>query len=168
MGYTRYWNAIDAKDLSSRDVAKFVKMAQRAADIAKDKYGLKLASWDGTGEPEISTSQIVFNGDSQNSEDCESFILLDGKKGFNFTKTEELPYDMLVGAILTIAADCGIVTKVTSDGPSKYEEEAWYIYLMTKYGESKYARYQLNNLEKIAKAQCRAVLKAEIDLFGGK
>lgn len=55
MGYTRYWNAIDAKDLSSRDVTKFVKMAQRAAEIAKAKYGLEIADWDGTGKPVIRT-----------------------------------------------------------------------------------------------------------------
>ena len=51
MGYTRYWNALNVKELSSRDIASFVKATQIAAEIAKAKYGLEIAGWDGTGKP---------------------------------------------------------------------------------------------------------------------
>lgn len=166
MGYTRYWNALNIKELSSRDIASFVKAAQRAAEIAKVKYGLEIAGWDGTGEPVIRTDLISLNGLEAKHEDGESFRLLTGKTGFDFTKTVELPYDKLVGAILLLAEHYGIVTKVSSDGPNE-EEAVYYIYLMALYGEENdlSQRYHLNDEEETTLARAKAVIEVEKTLL---
>lgn len=58
----------------------------------------------------------MINGDSKYS--CESLVI-DDKPGSDFCKTREFPYDIVVNAVLKLAAKHGLVTDVDSDGPNR-------------------------------------------------
>ena len=124
MGWTHYWQR--PTELPE------VEFAHAAQDCSKmiDAIGLPLAGFDGSGEPIISDERIVFNGGP--SAACEPFeiarVEFDRRgRGLvgGFCKTEGLPYDLCVQAVLLILKHyLGDLINVTSDGADEDWEEA--------------------------------------------
>ena len=121
MGYTRYWERTE-KALTE----DFVKKVER---IIKDSaaLGIAIRGWDGTGDPELTTERISFNGNGKADKDLsnESFVLGSGDDGFDFCKTARKPYDYAVRMVLQAAEKDGFVTNVSSDGENNviYSDE---------------------------------------------
>ena len=125
MGYTRYWRSrdtrIDPITGSDKFSADFVEEVKKIVAIADSDFGIKLGDGWGEGKPVISENLIELNGREDLDEDCESFVLEASSEGckFQFCKTERLPYDSVVLAVLRLARDYGYVQKISSDGPNK-------------------------------------------------
>jgi hypothetical protein len=62
-----------------------------------------LAGWDGTGAPEFAETEFSLNG--ADPDDYETFSLGTEATDFDFCKTGERPYDIVVTAIITRAAE---------------------------------------------------------------
>lgn len=112
MGYTRYWNRTDKKITK-----EFLDDCEKIIKLAESDYGIKLSRYgeDGDDRPLIREDKIMINGDSKYS--CESLVI-DNKPGSDFCKTREYPYDIVVNAVLKLAAKHGLVTDVSCDGPN--------------------------------------------------
>lgn len=83
---------------------------------------IPLFDGDGEGTPEVDGGAISFNGDAAQGEDHESFYLeatASGNGEFEFCKTAEKPYDLLVVACLAVLADRAKGVKVLSDGSTE-------------------------------------------------
>ena len=80
---------------------------------------VKLAGWNGTGDPDVSMGHHVhvsLNGSEEREEDYETFTF-PGEAGFNFCKTQYRPYDEVITAILIVAAHHAPgAVEVSSDG----------------------------------------------------
>ena len=63
----------------------------------------EIRGWDGYGSPEFDANSISFNGDAENGEDCETFLLEQDRARRNFCKTNRNRYDTVVAASLLIA-----------------------------------------------------------------
>lgn len=101
MGYTHYWNRPENLE---EGWSEFLKGAK---NIIK-KSGVKL---DGL---EANKDIIRFDGG------CETFYLPKvGEGGFNFCKTRQLPYDIVVVAILFLAQGIFKNFKFSSDGDTE-------------------------------------------------
>ncbi len=109
MGYTNYWYRTE-KPITERFVRKVEKIIEDSIN-----KGIKICGWDGTGEPEITTEVIAFNGDASINADHESFVI-DERLDFNFCKTAEKPYDYTVKEVLKVALEEGLVKNVSDDG----------------------------------------------------
>lgn len=94
MGYTHYWSA--RRDFSDQEWTSLVSVAR----ILFKEHSL--ASFDGTGDPEVNTSEIAFNGCEDESH--ESVNLSRYATDFEFCKTARKPYDQSVVAILEAAS----------------------------------------------------------------
>lgn len=99
MGYTHYWDFkgnVAPKDLQDGE-NKFAKVAEIVKVCLKkvtDKgIGIGAGSGNG-GTPKISKTAIVFNGIGEGS--CETFFVRSDDGEWNFCKTGEKPYDLLV------------------------------------------------------------------------
>lgn len=111
MGYTHYIRGLNTVDESAYQNA--------LADIRKLIAASPIPLFDsgGEGTPEVE-GHIAFNGDASKNEDHESFFLAPTAaecEGFEFCKTAEKPYDLMVVACLAVLAD-RTNAKVTSDG----------------------------------------------------
>jgi hypothetical protein len=111
MGFTRYWTF---KKGSEKNYQKALTEIRKII-IAKKSI---LAGGDGEGAPEI-RGKISFNG--KGDEDShESFFLALGLKeneDFNFCKTAQKPYDVVVSACLCVLAyRLGTGIEVSVDG----------------------------------------------------
>lgn len=101
MGYTNHHQGAVATAEIAEDVRKIVATAQ--AD------GIGIFGPDGNGEPIISATEISFNGDASECLDYETFGLyaeeheLHGHPLTGFTKTDRMPYDAAVVAVLISA-----------------------------------------------------------------
>jgi len=112
-GYTHYWN--QKRDFTDQEWKKILLRAKSIIKKATEQ-GIALASGDGNGKPELTPEYISLNG--AGDESYESFSL--GKKlhdEFNFTKTNERPYDPVVVSLLAmikkVAKDA---VDISSDG----------------------------------------------------
>lgn len=68
---------------------------------------LDLAGFDGTGNPVLNDHQIIFNGKQPDACEPFEFALIEfdrhgGREARSFCKTEHLPYDLFVKAVLII------------------------------------------------------------------
>lgn len=141
MGYTNYWSwTIPIADASkcaawSRDVGQLIEYLTTPGralpgyiyqfdppDRANRPYNI--CGPDGTGEPEITSTVVAFNGDASLEDDYEAFIIrlqdLETPTTLAFCKTALNPYDLLVIGSLVRFAHYFPATRLWSDG----EEEA--------------------------------------------
>lgn len=113
MGYTRYWNRTDKKITK-----EFLDDCEKIIKLAESDYGIKLSRY-GQGDkddfPLITEEKVMINGDKNHS--CESLVI-DNANDSDFCKTREYPYDIVVNAVLKLAAKHGLVTDVSCDGPN--------------------------------------------------
>lgn len=110
MGYTHYWES------TGRIYNEHLKEAIRYMGIVVNDNTDILAGGDGTGKPEITDDEIRFNGIGDSSHETFS-ISTDWKGTFNFCKTAEKPYDVIVVACLVVLKyHLGDSVSVSSDG----------------------------------------------------
>lgn len=116
MGHTNYWRSEEVDDkgyaAALKDIAKIVKSQQNI-----------LAGPHGDGKPEL-TNGISFNGIGSDS--FETFFLPKTAKelqDFDFCKTGQKPYDVVVVAALARLAEVSGIT-ISSDSRSSSEWEA--------------------------------------------
>ena len=110
MGYTHYWES---------DTGIYNEHLREAITnmsiVINDNTDI-LAGGDGTGKPEITDDEIRFNGIGDGSHESFS-ISTDWKGTFNFCKTSEKPYDVIVVACLVVLKyHLGDSVRVSSDG----------------------------------------------------
>jgi predicted secreted acid phosphatase len=105
MGYTHYWDIkvpLDADTFSklSKGIKQIVGTAQDAGIAVQDD----------------STDTVInFNGIGAGAH--ENFVLQLGDTGFDFTKTAQKPYDMVVTAsLILLKQELGNEVTITSDG----------------------------------------------------
>jgi hypothetical protein len=132
MGYTSYWSAT-AAPVPAEAFGRLASDCREVIFPAAAHLGIALASGDGTGEPEVTEGQIIFNGSEVNDGDHETFYLLAGElPGFSFCKTARKPYDLVVSVVLLRAAHhYGAAIDIASDGRWDGDDEwvpprAWY------------------------------------------
>jgi hypothetical protein len=112
MGYTHYWRELNTVDESAYQSALTDIRTLVAASLVPLFDGM------GEGSPDLD-GVIDFNGDASKNHDHESFFLADrvsGNDGFEFCKTAEKPYDLIVVAALAVLADRVPGVAVSSDG----------------------------------------------------
>lgn len=103
MGYTHYWE----RRTGEHDAVKFGEFARVAAIVVElaTKRGVKIGDALGEGKPYVINEQkIALNG--VGAESHESFVIARGSSEFggefDFCKTNEKPYDVVVVAILVL------------------------------------------------------------------
>ena len=109
MGYTHYFS--HSKTSKKKWEAILADCKTLKEKLPKD---IKIAGYDGTGDPIFNDMEITFNGDANLDLDHETFYLSkagikqrgyekkEGRKGFAFCKTAKKPYDLLVCACLLV------------------------------------------------------------------
>lgn len=112
MGYTHYWTMpahVGREQFAalSRATEKIVKEAEAE--------GIALAGPVGTGRPEVTDTEIKFNGAAAKEEDFETFALYPSQ-GADFCKTADRPYDTAVTACLAAALALIPKFRIGSDG----------------------------------------------------
>lgn len=128
MGYTHYWRS--TRTLTTDEMGDIAGMARRIIAEAEGKPGehnyddsparpLVICGGNGTGKPELTKERIVLNGQGPDL-DHETFAISREVTDFEFCKTAQKPYDVVVTAILTVLAT-SYGFKVSSDG----EIEDW-------------------------------------------
>lgn len=114
MGYTHYWKIRGTID--PENWANIVDDAKKLVEKSPVKI---VYEYDTTDAPQVNDSAIHLNG--QGDDGHETFCLMPGMTDFEFCKTANKPYDLIVCAILAVAASHTNYIRVTSDG----EPEDW-------------------------------------------
>ena len=116
MGFTRYWEntkkPIDNKTLET---------IKNIIDIAKKDYDIDIEV------KELTNELIVLNGDESKDLDHEDF-LINLNPSFNFCKTNEKPYDIVVNAILKLLESTNKIHDVEKDDDSEEEKAETLLY----------------------------------------
>ena len=136
MGYTHYWtfkNKVAPKDIEHGE-EKFKKAVALFKDCltecnGKTRYpnwgdnrfekevSMVLAGAGGLGEPIITNTDVIFNGERKNGNCHETFAICLDENGWNFCKTTRKPYDTAVClALLCFKYAFGEDFEYTSDG----------------------------------------------------
>jgi hypothetical protein len=114
MGYTHYWRGTSAIDNwleASKDAMRLIVAWQDRA-VANDR----VAFGSDTAKPAVVNTEIIrFNGIGDHG--CETFLIKREPSDFDFCKTNRMPYDKLVVAILAMLAGRGM--EVSSDGTDR-------------------------------------------------
>lgn len=105
MGYTHYWNFREEKapvefENGAEKFAKAAFLGVKLCDKVRER-GIEIC--DGAGgpfRPAFSNSKVVFNGCADKGEACETFSVQSNDGSWDFCKTEEKPYDLLVCLML--------------------------------------------------------------------
>lgn len=108
MGYTHYWTS---RGFTGKEWSQLTSATNSIIDRAKQS-GIEVAGSDSEGTALINDLQIALNGPRGAA--CEPFKL-SRTAGRGFCKTEQLPYDAVVVAVLIAAEATGALTW-TSDG----------------------------------------------------
>lgn len=108
MGYTHYWTS---RGFTGEEWSQLTSATAAIIDRAKQS-GIEVAGPNSDGPAQINDLQIAFNGPRGTA--CEPFTL-SRTTGRGFCKTEQLPYDAVVIAVLIAAEATGALTW-TSDG----------------------------------------------------
>ena len=108
MGFTRYWSTREGK-IKKETIEKI----NLAVEIAKNDFGI-------VTEHSINEEKIKINGDKSQKLDYETFLITE-KKENNFCKTNEMPYDVVVNAVLKLLEIDGKVYDIESDGGNEEE-----------------------------------------------
>jgi hypothetical protein len=95
MGYTHYWRHAELPADLFAEIAADAKAIVAASPVP-------LAGFDGTGEPEFTEDEFSLNG--ADPDDYETFSLRTVATDYDFCKTGQRPYDVVVTAILLRAA----------------------------------------------------------------
>ena len=124
MGYTHYWNF--KNDVAPKDIeggkAKFFKAVFMAAKCLKkvEAMGIKVCGGNGEGLPVFKDGYISFNGCREKGENHETFSINTEDGAYNFCKTNEKPYNLLVClALLAFKWAFGKDFTYKSDGITK-------------------------------------------------
>lgn len=108
MGYTHYFYYTskptdnDGMKEVKRELLILKKILPEFSESAGGyfkEHPITLKNWDGKGLPEITDTEIAFNGDASKGLDHESFVFeinQDSVRKFHFTKTARKPYDFFV------------------------------------------------------------------------
>lgn len=117
MGYTHYWQSTD----SPVPAEAFGRLAMDCKGIifpAAAERKIALGDASGNGKPLVSEGAIEFNGWAEDDDAYETFGLsASGLRRFDFTKTAERPYDLIVCVVLLRAVHhYGASIGVSSDG----------------------------------------------------
>lgn len=147
MGYTHYWYQRRAFTDHEWEQVCAAFNAMRAqlpehTDTAggySAEFPLKLCGWNGEGKPNVDEIHIAFNGSAADNLDCDTFFLAkdyalhageyemerfaEHGPWFQFCKTQRLPYDLVVCALLLAASEIAPGwADVSSDGDMEGEE----------------------------------------------
>lgn len=114
MGYTNYYTMKKGITSFSDDFMLTCKTIILKSGVAIGD-GL-----DEGGKPEISCKRICLNGVGKDS--CETFCIDVDEPGWNFCKTRKNPYDVVVKAILILAAANGYLVDWHFDGDTSEPE----------------------------------------------
>lgn len=117
MGYTSYLDKVPTTHPQARWDMFVEAVKHVASELPKD---VVLKGWDGTGEPKFNENEIRFNGDGELSHETFS-IDREGRGGFNFCKTAQKPYDLMVCATMNLYKHFFPEVEVSSDG----DHEDW-------------------------------------------
>ena len=113
MGYTHYWTS---RGFTGNEWSQLTSATSGIVARAQQS-GIEVAGQQGEGAP-IIDDRIVFNGAGKAG--CEPFVL--GRTSSRgFCKTQHLPYDAVVVAVLVVAESTGALTW-TSDGKAADHE----------------------------------------------
>ena len=116
MGFTRYW-----ENLRKPIDEETLETIKNIIDIAKKEYDIDIEIKSLTNE------LVMLNGDESKGLDHEDFVI-DLKNGFNFCKTNEKPYDIVVNAILKLLESKGKIHDVEKDDDSEEEKAEELLY----------------------------------------
>jgi hypothetical protein len=116
MGYTSYWKG----DTTCADNVWAICLDELREVIKA--AGIPLAGGHGTGQPVLDMVHICFNGKGEASH--ETFMISRGKIEFEFCKTAQKPYDIVVCAALIILNHHIPTLIVSSDGDGEDWKEA--------------------------------------------
>lgn len=110
MGYTHYWTVKEPLDnilfaAWSEDVRQIILASE-----------IPIRGGNGEGEPTLDSDYASLNGDAATGDDYETFSVDVAAEGFDFCKTAQKPYDVVVTASLVALADRFPEVEVTSDG----------------------------------------------------
>ena len=108
MGYTHYWSS---RGFTGKEWSQLASATTSIIDRAKQS-GIEIAGPMSEGPAQINDLQIALNGPRNAA--CEPFML-SRTAGRGFCKSERLPYDAVVVAVLIAAEATGALTW-TSDG----------------------------------------------------
>ena len=124
MGYTNYWIRTE-KPITQGFVDAVKSIVSEA-----NKMGISIRDGYGENKPIVTLDEVNFNGNAEKGLDHENFLLTnaESKKGFNFCKTEEKPYDWVVKKVLAAAKEEELVKDVSDDGEVKRETDATYLF----------------------------------------
>ncbi|MCZ7608453.1 MAG: hypothetical protein M5U25_20905 [Planctomycetota bacterium] len=143
MGYTHYWSrpkrALDARRFMRfvEDVRKLLAVLPERSSSAGGHYAdepLRIAGWDGEGEPDLLVGHVAFNGVGEMSHETfrVDHVLRDVMpfKGryAECCKTNRKPYDLLVCAALMALKRHFPEVRVLSDGTREDWAEARMFY----------------------------------------
>lgn len=116
MGFTRYWenskNLIDDKTLET---------IKNIIDIAKQDYDIDI------DVKALTNMYIKLNGDENKDLEYEDFVI-NLTPGFNFCKTNEKPYDIVVNAILKLLESTNKIHDVEKDDDNEEEKAEELLY----------------------------------------
>ena len=116
MGFTRYWenskNLIDDKTLET---------IKNIIDIAKQDYDIDI------DVKALTNMYIKLNGDESKDLEHEDFVI-NLTPGFNFCKTNEKPYDIVVNAILKLLESTNKIHDVEKDDDNEEEKAKELLY----------------------------------------
>lgn len=104
MGYTHHWKFRDgiAPVDFENGAEKFANAARLGAELCDKvrEMGIKICGGDGHRNPTFSREKVVFNGSAEDGEDYETFSVYPNDGEFDFCKTNERPYNLLVCLML--------------------------------------------------------------------
>lgn len=116
MGFTRYW-----ENLRKPIDEETLETIKNIIDIAKKEYDIDI------DVKSLTNELVMLNGDENKGLDHEDFVI-DLKSGFNFCKTNEKPYDIVVNAILKLLESKGKIHDVEKDDDSEEEKAEELLY----------------------------------------
>lgn len=114
MGYTHYWTG---RGFTGKEWSQLTSATAEIIARAKQS-GIEIAGPESAGPAQITDLQIAFNG--RQGAACEP-IMLSRTAARGFCKTQHLPYDAIVVAVLIAAEATGALTW-TSDGTAADHE----------------------------------------------
>lgn len=116
MGYTRYWENL-SKPISNETL----ETIKNIIDIAKKDYDIDI------DVKALTNMYIKLNGNENKCLDHEDFVI-DLIPGFNFCKTNEKPYDIVVNAILKLLESTNKIHDVEKDDDNEEEKAEELLY----------------------------------------
>ena len=141
MGYAHYFDIPTIDELLTGDAERIIEQAEHD--------GIEIAGPDGESNPVVTEDGIALNGSRALGQSHAPLLLPTLAKASHFCKTERLPYDAVVTAILIAAIMDGNARRVASDGTYADWQDGVALYERAvrklKQGESQCLRRTLNH-----------------------